>query len=314
MAGNFWTSTQHLHWQFSKPGLAEIRRKLEQEDRALVQQYPLPDRRLLSIYFYHQIGKLGKRLTIRQQALATAQVYIRRFYTKVEIRRTNPYLVLVTALYLACKMEECPQHIRLVVAEARNIWPDFISSDTSKLGECEFFLISEMRSQLIIHQPYRTLLTLHSSFSMTQDEINLAWSVINDHYLTDLPLLYPPHVIAVAAIFLAVVLKPAQASLHGSNGSAAAPTSIAQAMTGTPNRYAQQFPATNTQQIGSSGAAPQNKVQYLVNWLAESDVDMEAVIDCTQEIISLYEVWEQYNDKVCKEQITRFVKARGLDK
>src|SRR5437762_11010243 len=70
-----------------------------------------------------ELTKLGKRLTIRQQALATAQVYVRRFYTKVEIRRTNPYLVLTTAFYLACKMEECPQHIRFVVSEAKGLWP-----------------------------------------------------------------------------------------------------------------------------------------------------------------------------------------------
>lgn len=70
-----------------------------------------------------ELGKLGRRLNTRQQALATAQVYIRRFYSKVEIRKTNPYLVIATAFYLACKMEECPQHIRVVVGEARNIWP-----------------------------------------------------------------------------------------------------------------------------------------------------------------------------------------------
>ncbi len=29
----------------------EIRQKLEDEDASLVQQYPLPDRRLLSIFF-----------------------------------------------------------------------------------------------------------------------------------------------------------------------------------------------------------------------------------------------------------------------
>lgn len=62
-------------------------------------------------------------MNVRQQAIATAQVYIRRFYIKVEIRRTNPYLVLATALYLACKMEECPQHIRAIVSEGRNMWP-----------------------------------------------------------------------------------------------------------------------------------------------------------------------------------------------
>lgn len=65
---------------------------------------------------------------VRQQPLATAQVYLRRFYSKVEIRRTNPYLIMATALYLACKMEECPQHIRLVVSESRQLWPGLSSS------------------------------------------------------------------------------------------------------------------------------------------------------------------------------------------
>lgn len=69
-----------------------------------------------------EINRLGKRLGVRQQAMATAQVYIKRFYIKVEIRKTNPFLVITTALYLACKMEECPQHIRLVNQEARSLW------------------------------------------------------------------------------------------------------------------------------------------------------------------------------------------------
>ena len=140
--------------------------------------------------------------------MATAQVYLKRFYTKVEIRRTNPYLVIATSVYLACKMEECPQHIRLIVSEARSLWQDFISLDTSKLGECEFFLISEMSSQLIIHQPYRTLTLMHTEIPLSQEDVALAWSIINDHYMTDLPLLYPPHIIALTAILLSLVLRP----------------------------------------------------------------------------------------------------------
>lgn len=70
-----------------------------------------------------EVKRLGKRLAVRQQAMATAQLYIKRFYTKIEIRRTNPYLLVTTAVYLACKMEESPQHIRLVVSEARSLWP-----------------------------------------------------------------------------------------------------------------------------------------------------------------------------------------------
>ncbi|MCJ1451477.1 RNA polymerase II holoenzyme cyclin-like subunit [Mycoblastus sanguinarius] len=302
MAANYWASTQRRHWQFSRETLTNIRQQLEDDDRNLVQQYPLPDRRLLSLFFNQQLSKLGKRMSVRQQALATTQVYIRRFYSKVEIRRTNPYLVLATALYLACKMEECPLHIRVVVSEARQIWPDFIVSDVSKLGECEFYLISEMNSQLIIHHPYRTLHELQATLSMAQDDISLAWSIINDHYLTDLPLLFPPHVVAVTAIFLAMTLKPTQAGLQ-----AAASTAAALSSTSTMPKD-QSGPNTGVL------STQQKKVQNLVSWLAEGEIDIKAVVDCSQEIISLYDVWEQYNEKTCKEQVGRFVKARGLDK
>lgn len=79
-----------------------------------------------------ELIKLGRRMNLRQQALATAQVYIRRFYTKVEIRKTNPYLIMATAVYLACKMEECPQHIRLMLGEAARQWPGKLSSSSTR--------------------------------------------------------------------------------------------------------------------------------------------------------------------------------------
>jgi cyclin C len=168
-------------------------------------------------------------------------------------------------------------------------------NDISKIGECEFTLISEMNSQLIIHHPYRSLADMQSQFQLTQEENALAWSIINDHYLTDLPLLHAPHVIAITAMFLAVVLKPTQGGLQIN----------AAGMTNA------------LQSLGNARGAPQgtqNRVQKLVDWLAESSVDIEAVVECTQELISLYEVWESYTDKTCKDQIAKFVKARGLDK
>ncbi|KAF1995923.1 C/H/G cyclin [Amniculicola lignicola CBS 123094] len=295
MAASYWESTQRKYWTFTKQQLTLERKKVEEAERNLVTMYPLPDRRLLSIYFYHQLSKMARPLGIRQQPLATAQVYVRRFYTKVEIRRTNPALVLATALYLACKMEEYPQHIRMILAEARHCW-DTSFNDISKIGECEFTLISEMNSQLILHHPYRSLAELQTQFQLTQEENALAWSIINDHYLTDLPLLHAPHVVAITAMFLAVVLKPTQSGLPVH---AAGATNALQAL-------------GNARNSPTQGA--QNRVQKLVDWLAESSVDMEAVVECTQELISLYEVWESYNDKTCKDQIAKFVKARGLDK
>ena len=137
---------------------------------------------------------------------------------------------------------------------------------------------------------------------MTPDDSSLAWSIINDHYLTDLPLFFSPHIIAVTAIFIAMTLKPTQA------GSQAAASTTAAMSGANPTSKDQATPDAippNTQQ---------EKVQHLVTWLAEGEIDIKSVVECSQEIISLYDVWEQYNEKTCKEQIARFVKARGLDK
>jgi cyclin C len=51
MAANYWASTQRRHWEFSRESLAEVRQQLEDEEPNLSQQYPLPDRRHLSLFF-----------------------------------------------------------------------------------------------------------------------------------------------------------------------------------------------------------------------------------------------------------------------
>ena len=60
------------------------------------------------------------------------------------------------------------------------------------------------------------------------------------------------------------------------------------------------------------GPVSQSRVQEVIDWLAECNVDLEAMADCSQELISLYEAWEHYNEKTCKEQINRFAKANAL--
>ncbi|KAI0406258.1 cyclin domain-containing protein [Xylaria palmicola] len=317
MAASYWDSTQRHHWLFSKEELAQMREKMEENEQGIVQMFPLPQRRHLSIYFNQQLNRLGKRLGVRQQALATAQIYLKRFYCKVEIRRTNPYLVIATALYLACKMEECPQHIRLVVSEARALWPvDVLLLDISRLGECEFFMISEMHSHLIIHQPYRTLTSLQGDFFMSPEETNLALSIVNDHYMTDLPLLYPPHIIALTAILLGLVLRPnspAGAATNLGSNIASATAVLLQSPSYSPHRNPLGGPPGVSAQERHQEARL-TKLQRYAAFLTESTVDIEGMIDCTQELISFYECHELYNDKITREQINRFVKARSLDK
>jgi cyclin C len=54
MAANYWNSSQRKYWTFTKKELAEMRKSLENENQQLVSQYPLPDLRLLSIYFFYR--------------------------------------------------------------------------------------------------------------------------------------------------------------------------------------------------------------------------------------------------------------------
>lgn len=261
---------------------------------------------------------MSKRLPIRQQSLATAQVYLKRFYSQVEIRRTNPYLVITTALYLANKMEESPQHIRLMLTEARHLWQDFIVHDASKIGECEFFLISEMSSQLIVYQPYRTLSALRPVLFLMEDEVQLAKTVINDHYMTDLPLLFPPHTIALVAILLALIHRPSTMAQGQTNVNPGVGINNLAAMQIVFSRVQRETAAPKEDAMaGMKQKLTESKAARLHNfafWLAESDVDIASMIDATQEMVSFYQCQEQYNDKVTREQVNRFVKARGLDK
>lgn len=150
-------------------------------------------------------------------------------------------------------------------------------------------MISEMQAQLVIHHPYREIFELQKQLSLSQDEVNLAWCIVNDHYLTDLPLLHTPETMALAAVTLAVTVRPSQGSTGGQSLGAA----VAR---------------------GSQNPSTQTRGQMLMHRLTQASVNAEGVIECTQEMISLYVVWEEYSEKTCKEQIGRYIKAKGLDK
>ncbi|KAJ2506496.1 RNA polymerase II holoenzyme cyclin-like subunit [Coemansia sp. RSA 2049] len=62
--------------------------------------------------------------------------------------------------------------------------------DIPDIAECESYLLEEMKFYLVVYHPYQVLIE----------------SIINDSFITDLSLVYPPHVIAVAALFLSRVV------------------------------------------------------------------------------------------------------------
>ena len=273
------------------------------------------------------------------------------------MQSVNLYLLVATAFYLASKTEESPHHIRLVASEARQAWQEYVPTDVSRLGEMEFCLISEMRSQMIVWHPYRTLIELKDNpdLKLSSDELGLAWMIINDSYMTDLPLTCPPHVVAVIAVFLAIIFYPNTKStpirqlssdvhitmepntfpsMGGRPGMAGV---LGSAMQGLPmSSPSSMASGTNTYSTGASRAAatdrtaPQDlhqkangvpaiqdlaKFHSAVKFLIESDIDLKLMIEGTQEIISLYEVWEQmqHADKAIKDAVARCQRENYLN-
>ncbi|KAI5952685.1 SSN8 [Candida jiufengensis] len=222
MSADYWNSTQRTQWQFTRASLLEARRKIIFLERKMIQNGLIKDYPNIiydynmRIYLHNLLLKLGRRLNVRQIALATAEIYLTRFLTRVSLKEINIYLLITTCLYVSCKIEECPQHIRLIISEARNIWPEYIPHDATKLAEFEFYLIEEMELYLFLHHPYKSLIQFKEyfelnfdkyGFKLTDEEFQNSWSLINDSYITDLHLLLPPHIIAVASIYITIVLK-----------------------------------------------------------------------------------------------------------
>lgn len=204
MSASYWYSTQRNNWQKSPMEIMEARLKIAAIDKQLqtkginIVKYDTNFR----IYLHQSLQKLGIRMSIRQVVMATAEVYLTRFLLSASPNELNIYMLLASVLYLASKTEESPIHIRSILMEARNCWPEFIPNDFTKLAEFEFYVMEELNCHVVVHHPYRSLVQLGKTMGLM--DLNNAWAIINDSYITDVILLYPPHIIAIAAVCITV--------------------------------------------------------------------------------------------------------------
>lgn len=99
MAGNFWQSSHYQQWLLTKDDLVR--------DRRYDLQFLTPEEyQKLNIFFANLIQVLGEQLKLRQQVIATATVYFKRFYVRNSFRSIDPLLMAPTCIFLASKVEE----------------------------------------------------------------------------------------------------------------------------------------------------------------------------------------------------------------
>ncbi|KAI0315286.1 cyclin-like protein [Amylostereum chailletii] len=317
MATDFWASSHYKRWIVDRATLRQAR----SDDLEYVDSEEQLD--FLNIYFGNLIAKLAKRLGLRQRAIATATVFFRRFYIKNSFCETDPFIVISACCYVAAKAEESPVHIKNVVTESRSLFGKeeygikHFPSDNSKIAEMEFYLVNDLECDLTVFHPYRTLMTLCGPDAVTAVDaeagelgigiddgprywgtgegklvleagpLQMAWFVINDTYRSDICLLYPPHLIAIAAVYVALVLNAQTRTLLQTQSQA-----HAQPPAPNPTRR-------SSRQHSGSGAStntPPKKAQDVVDFMAGLNVSLELVATIAQEIISLYTLWARYDE------------------
>ncbi|MBN3305735.1 CCNC protein, partial [Amia calva] len=172
----------------------------------------------LQIFFANVIQALGEHLKLRQQVIATATVYFKRFYARYSLKSIDPVLMAPTCVFLASKVEEfgVVSNTRLISAATsvlaaqspvlnpiELLWEQF----DHMILECEFYLLELMDCCLIVYHPYRPLLQYVQDMGQEDMLLPLAWRIVNDTYRTDLCLLYPPFMIALACLHVACVVQ-----------------------------------------------------------------------------------------------------------
>ncbi|XP_031099264.1 cyclin-C1-2-like [Ipomoea triloba] len=200
MAANFWTSSH-------------CKRLLDPEEVDVVQQLDkdrgitLEDCKLIKLHMSNYIARLAQNVKVRQRVVATAISYMRRVYVRKSMTEYDPRLVAPACLYLASKAEESTVQARHLVFYIKKLYSDDkYRYEIKDILEMEMKVLEALNYYLVVFHPYRSLSQLLQDAGMS-DTTQLTWGIVNDTYKMDLILIHPPHLIALACIYIASVLK-----------------------------------------------------------------------------------------------------------
>ncbi|RKP36633.1 cyclin-like protein [Dimargaris cristalligena] len=267
MSANYWDSSQRNHWTVTRQGLLCSRLDdLQFVDYMAVARF--------HIYFANFIHSIGKKLRLRQEIHATACVFFKRFYLKNSFSQTDPFLTATTSLYLACKVEELPHHLKTIFNESRNIL-QFISSIRviyiptyahPTLDNTSFTLLNpSTAADFFLSVMYFLKPRFLNDLPLDRGHLQFVWYVINDSLRTDVCLLYPPHMIALGSLYIATVHRQ---------------------------------PGDN---------------QTMKTWFAKLNVDIVEILNVAQDMITMYEVWHGLDEnEVLKSLETLQTRARQV--
>jgi len=206
MAGNFWKSSHCAQWILEKTDLLRLR----QDDLQVLSE---EEYQRIIIFFANFVQTLGEQLKLRQQVIATATVFFKRFYSQNSLKCVDPLLLAPTSIFLASKVEEFGviSNTRLINTCSTVIKNKYAYAYPNQefpyrnqhITECEFYLLENLDCCLVVFQPYRPLVNFCQDLGAENTILPVAWRMVNDSLRTDVSLLYPPYLIAISCIHIA---------------------------------------------------------------------------------------------------------------
>ncbi|XP_008202058.1 cyclin-H isoform X1 [Nasonia vitripennis] len=210
-------STQKKYWLYNDENDIAILRKEANaefiakhganmpEDKREKHFLSVSEERVLQRFYESQLKEFCKRFSppMPKPTIATALHYFKRFYLRNSVMDYHPKEILVTCVYLACKVEEFNVSIIQFVA---NIMGDREKASDIILNN-ELLLMQQLNYNLTVHNPFRPveglLIDIKTRFPCPSNPEKLRPYIdefLEKVFLTDSVLLYAPSQIALAAM------------------------------------------------------------------------------------------------------------------
>ncbi|KAI0789796.1 cyclin-like protein [Abortiporus biennis] len=170
------------------------------------------------------IEAVGAKIGFPRKTIATAQNLYHRFHLFFPRKDFSYYDVTMAALYVSTKLHDTlkkPREILMVAYGVRNpelvakskvageldVDPNKVEQDRQRLLGVERLILETICFNFKGRMPFPYVIKFGHSLQATKRLTKMAWRLASDSFWTVINLEYPPHVVALACIYLAALLS-----------------------------------------------------------------------------------------------------------
>ncbi|KAG9013567.1 hypothetical protein FRB90_005881 [Tulasnella sp. 427] len=170
------------------------------------------------------IDVVGTQMGFPRKTIATAQTLYNRFHLFFPLKEFAYHEVATACLYVSTKLHDTlkkPRDILMasyvvripelaarinVVGGEPDVSPNQVEADKKRMLSIERLVLEMICFNFNVRPPFSFVIKLGKALGATKDLIKLAWHLAVDCHRTLVPLMYPPHTIALACVYLAALL------------------------------------------------------------------------------------------------------------